>query len=342
MRACFPRLYGNDGTKNRIGRAILEHRLPHAFLIDGPDGSGKTTLALEIAAALNCEHKDDGSYPLPCGSCNSCRRIYEGGFTDVKHVRKQSDKATLGVGELRELKTDMYLSSTESDYKIYIIDDAEKMTVEAQNSLLISLEEPPSGVIILLLADGTDKVLTTIKSRAQYVAMSRFCPDELYRYLKEKSGLPLLTLRDDALLRQAVSGADGRIGEALRLTDPRRAQDYKDWRERVLAFVKAIRPSTPYSALYAAVSDMPTKRHELLAVLEGVTNALGDMIAAKRGEHLPLFFTDREELSSLAEGVGLKRLLAVYDVVNRAEDACVKNANINSTLTAMAMKIKAL
>ena len=168
MRTFFPSIFGNSFHKNRIATAILEGRLPHALLIDGPGGSGKRLFALEIASALNCECANDDTRPLPCGRCNSCRRIKEGSFTDVKVLSRSDQKATIGVKEIKDFRADMYLSATESKYKIYIIDEAEKMTTEAQNALLIILEEPPKNVVILLLASGTDSILTTIKSRTSY------------------------------------------------------------------------------------------------------------------------------------------------------------------------------
>ena len=135
MRRYFPRLYGNKKTKERIGSAIDNKTLPHAFLVIGESGSGKTTLATEIAAALNCERRGDASSALPCGECNCCRRIYDGNFPDLKVLSKQKDRATIGVDAIKDFREDMFLSSTESEYKIYVIDDAECMTTEAQNAL---------------------------------------------------------------------------------------------------------------------------------------------------------------------------------------------------------------
>ena len=162
MRIYFPRLIGNGETKERLGRAIESGTLPHAFLIGGPSGSGKSTLAIEIAAALNC-------------------------FPDVKVLAKKKDKATLGVEAVKDFREDMFLSSTESENKIYIIDDAESMTPEAQNSLLKVLEEPPKSVNIILLAKECDRILTTIKSRTQYIPMSRFDEGELAEQLLKDS-----------------------------------------------------------------------------------------------------------------------------------------------------------
>ena len=133
MSKYFSALFGNEATKARIGRAITDGTLPHAFLVSGPEGSGKATLATEIAAALNCERRGGGE--LPCHMCNSCRRIKDGSFIDVKWLEKPKDKMTIGVGEVRTFREDMFLSATESDYKVYIIDDADRMTPNAQNAL---------------------------------------------------------------------------------------------------------------------------------------------------------------------------------------------------------------
>ena len=177
MSKYFSALYGNEAVKDRLGRAIRSGTLAHAFLVSGPDGSGKTTLAMEIAAALNCERREGAE--LPCHVCNTCRRIKDGSFIDVKWLEKPKDKMTIGVGEVRTFREDMFLSATESDYKIYIIDNADKMTPNAQNALLKVLEEPPSNVVIFMLSESDDAILTTIKSRAQYVAMERFDEDGL-------------------------------------------------------------------------------------------------------------------------------------------------------------------
>ena len=96
-------LVGNEETKNRIGRAIESGTIPHAFLIGGPSGSGKSILATEIAAAMNCEMKSGGA-PLPCGRCNNCKRIYDGNYPDVKLLAKKKDKATLGVDPVKEFR----------------------------------------------------------------------------------------------------------------------------------------------------------------------------------------------------------------------------------------------
>ena len=342
VRTYFPTLFGNDLHKNRIATAIVEERLPHALLIDGPEGSGKMTLATEIAAALNCECRDDATRALPCGRCNSCRRIHEGSFTDVKILKRVDGKATIGVNEIKSFRADMYLSATESKYKVYIIDEAEKMTTEAQNALLIILEEPPKNVVILLLASGSDSILTTIKSRTQYVTTSRFTTEELSKYLEEVSSeARSLAFRDPEGYGALLVSADGRIGRALDLLNPKMREENEQTRAEIMAIVKAIGKRTSYTELYAAVSALPQKRVEFAAALEKLISALADLISAKKTESFqPLFFTSARAAREAAKDTTVARLIRIYDIVVHTYRECEKNANVTLAATNMTASIK--
>lgn len=342
MRSYFPSIFGNDFHKNRIAEAVLEERLPHALLIDGPEGSGKMTFAKEIAAALNCECKSDATRPFPCGRCNSCRRIKEGSFTDVKVLSRADGKATIGVQLIKDFRADMFLSATESGYKVYIIDEAEKMTPEAQNALLIVLEEPPKNVVIMLLASGTDSILTTIKSRTQYVTTSRFDTAELAKHLGEISSEARgLEFRDPEAFKALLVSADGRIGRALELLLPKAREENEQTRAEILAVIKALGKKTPYTELYAAINSLPQKRAEFSEALELLITALGDLIAAKKSsEFKTTFFTDAESAREMAKDIHVTRLLSIYDTVMHTYLECEKNANVTLAATNMATRIK--
>ena len=330
MEGFFSGVFGNEPTKKRISTAILSDTLAHAFLICGPDGSGKMTLAKEIAAALNCERRHDEKTPFPCHSCNSCRRIFADGFTDIKTLRKPNDKATIGVGEIRIFREDMFLSATESDYKIYIIDDAEKMTPNAQNALLKVLEEPPSNVLIFLLSASDDAILATIKSRTQYISMERFDEDALMRYFGNEA----------AGQGEVLMCADGCIGRAKELLFDGK-EDAKQMRKTTENILRAIKPGTPYSELYLAIKALPSKKNELTEALENLAVALRDLILLKFDKTAPLsFFTSRETGVSIAAQSTAKRLVAIYDVVKDATTDIYKNANTNATITSLGAKIK--
>lgn len=342
MRNCFPNLFGNDFHKNRIAAAVLEERLPHAILIDGPSGSGKMTFATEIASALNCENKNDTTRPMPCGRCNACRRIHEGTFTDVKILKRDDGKATIGVGQIKDFRSDMYLSATESGYKVYIIDEAHKMTPEAQNALLIILEEPPKNVVIMLLASGTDSILTTIKSRTQYVAMSRFNTEELAEHLEKLSAdARSLAFRDSEAYKALLVSADGRIGRALKLLSPREREENEQARSEILAIVHSLGKRSAYTELYSAITSLPQKRNEFSSALEILISALADMILAKKTDVFnPVFFTDTGAANEAGYDIPLARLIRIYDIVIHTYRECEKNANVTLAAANMASRIK--
>lgn len=332
----FSRLFGNEGVKSRLGTAIKDSTLPHAFLISGPDGSGKTTLAKEIAAALNCEKR--GGELLPCHVCNTCRRIYDDAFVDVKTLKRQKDKMTIGVEEVRLFREDMFLSATESDYKIYIIDEAQRLTPQAQNALLKVIEEPPENVIIFLLTSSDDAILTTIKSRTQHVSMQRFDVDMLAEYFTRAGGAEHII--DKNALGELLMCADGRIGRAKELLGGG-ADAVFAMREQTEAFISALKPSTPYSVLYTTIKSLPTKRDELTDSLESITVALRDLILLKFNKDAPLlFYPVREVALALAGGITSKRLIKIYDIITDSLDDLSKNVSTSALLTNLGARIK--
>ena len=335
----FPRVLGNHGTKNRIGSAIRAGKAPHAFLIDGPRGSGKMTMALEIAAALNCEVRGG---TLPCGRCNTCRRIYAGEYVDVKVLGLDGDRATVGVSQIKEFRRDMFLSATEAEFKVYVIKDAERMTPEAQNALLIVLEEPPKNVVILLLAAGCDRILTTIKSRAQYLPMARFTKGELREHLTAISQeAARLAVNDPERLGVVLTEADGILGRALELTDPVRSRALMEEREMTLGFIRSLGSRTGYASILRAVEALPTKRQELCSALESIMTAIRDVVAAKNASDAPtLFFANAEEAIRVGGELGQSYLLAIYDLLIHTHGELNKNAGVTALMTSLAAKVK--
>ena len=330
MGSFFSGLFGNEPLKTRLGGAIKRGTAAHAFLISGPEGSGKMTLAKEMAAAFNCERRSDKEATLPCHECNTCRRIFEDSFTDVKTLSKPKDKATIGVGEIRYFREDMFLSATESDYKIYIIDDAEKMTPNAQNALLKVLEEPPHNVVMILLTASLDAILTTIKSRTQQAAMQRFSEEELEGYFGSAANGK----------RELLMAAGGCIGKAKTLLGEG-AEDVRAIRGVTMKIISAVKPRAPYSELYSAIRELPSKKDELKDALESLLGALRDLLLLKHDKGAPLvFFTSRDDGLAIASQIPSKRIAAIYDVVRDSLDDLSKNVNVNAMTTCLGARIK--
>ena len=337
----FPRLLGNRETALRLSEAILSGSLPHALLLVGPKGSGKHTLAYEIAAMANCENKD-GDYPLPCGVCPSCKRIYARNFPDVSYLERAHGKATIGVEELRDFREDMFLSSTESEFKFYIIEDGDLLTPAAQNALLKVLEEPPKNVHIIMLVSEADKLLSTIKSRTQYVQLELFDYDELFEHVTSLSSTAYeLSMTSPDRLKEILLSSLGVIGNALQMLDTAKMEALSAKREIIDGFISAIHKKTPFSKIYAEVMALPTKRDELKSVFEGIRNALRDLIATHVADGIaPTYYLTKNQAEEIAAAINLKRLIRVYDIIGSAIDDLDKNAVTASLLTDVAVKLK--
>lgn len=340
MQEWFSDIYGNDAQKRRIAAAISEHKLPHALILEGAAGSGKMTFAKQIAAALACN--SDGS--RPCGVCPACQKVLQNLSTDVT-VIDRGDRATIGVEAVREARSDMYLSATESEHKVYIFDDAHTMNEAAQNALLIVLEEPPRNVHILLLVENAERLLQTVRSRAMTFRMQLFSPQEIADHLKKtdpraKRLYETVPDRFDA----AIYGAGGSIGAAKAALDPATVEALAERREIVRKIITAVASRVAYPALHEAFASLPQqKRQELCDLLLELSTALRDMILIKRAPKTALlYFADRTEAEELADSMGITRLFRFYEKLEEAVLALDRNANVNAVLTLLVADVKNL
>jgi len=343
MREIFTSLIGNRETKSRLSRAVLRGTLPHAFLFVGARGSGKRTLALELSASLNCERRDNDAFPLPCRSCNTCRRIWANSFADIHYVRRDGKKMSIGVDEIHKMQEDIVLSSAESEHRIYVIEEAEKLTPQAQNAMLKTLEEPPSGVVIMLLAEEADKILSTIKSRTQTVNMERFGTEALNEALISRSEKAArLNSTDPEALLGILMTAEGRLGQALAFfEDGKLAEEISERRAVTRALVSAFRTNAPYSELYLATKELPASRNEFREALEELLLAIRDLIVQRYDKNAPLlYFTSREEAEEISSSMNHKRLFSIYDLIRKTLEDNAKNANIGAQIANLAAKIK--
>jgi DNA polymerase III gamma/tau subunit len=209
------------------------------------------------------------------------------------------------------------------------------MTTEAQNSLLKVLEEPPTRVVIMLLATECDKILTTIKSRVQYISMTRFTPEELAVHLPRiSSAAATLATADKARLRGLILSSEGILGQAIRLTDKKLAEENEEERATALAFIRALRSGASYAEIYAASEKLPSKRPELQKMLEIIVSCVRDLIAVKYSQDSRLiFFSSRDEARELADAIGAVRLASIYDALAEAHEYCAKNAGVGNLVT---------
>ncbi len=333
-------IYGNIKTRERLSNALANRTLSHAYILRGVQGSGKHTLALSVSAALNCDGGTTGA--VPCMRCMNCKRIFNGQFTDLKVLSLQSGKASIGVDEVRLIREDMFLSASESNYKVYIFEDADKLTTQAQNALLKVLEEPISGVVIFLFCESADRLLTTIRSRAPMITMEYFSPEEIDAYLTRNYEIARVAkMQNPVGYERALYRADGAIGRALSLLDEEKMRemesDYEDVRSLVLSFSAR----TPYAKMLEEISSVPTRRAEFMLLMEDVLCALSDLIALKKCENVPpRFFPDKEACETVADEFTVARLFYIYDLILESIEKANQNANMTALTALLIAKLK--
>lgn len=208
----FEEVRGQDPIVATLKNQIKADRIGHAYLFCGTRGTGKTSIAKIFAKAVNCEHPVDGS---PCGECASCRAIADGSSMNVVEMDAASNN---GVDDVRSLKEQVSYPPTEGRYRVFIIDEAHMLSINAFNALLKTIEEPPSYVIFILATTEVNKIPITILSRCQRYDFRRISTPVITQQLKDLTEAEKVEAEPKALSYIAKK-ADGSMRDALSLLD---------------------------------------------------------------------------------------------------------------------------
>ena len=263
----FETLLGNERLKENLRSSISRGRVSHFYLISGPEGSGKHTLAALLAAAILCKSGD-----RPCGTCAACRRVLGAGHPDFITV-DDPEKKTVPVDLVREARTDMYIRPNEADHKIYLSPRAHDMRDESQNALLKILEEPPSYGVFILLTNNSDRMLPTIRSRCTELAMTALQPSVLKRALQAR-----FPQADAAILEAATVRSGGFLGQAIQIVEEGNALP-----PETTAFLKAYAQRDALALTETLVPMEKWKRDQLIPVLEQWTACLEGALLHRSG-----------------------------------------------------------
>lgn len=332
MRQYMSRIVGNRAMRERLCRDILDGKLFHAFVLEGAKGTGKHTVALNVAAALACSDKTSGGN-FPCCECHECKKVLEGKSPDVITVGTEG-KSTLGVEAIRFLREDVRTVPNDIDFKIYIIENADKMTVQAQNAFLLTLEEPPPYVHFILLCENSDMLLETIRSRAPIFRTEAVKSGELEEYLcntdRRAAQMRLTSPKEFAEL---IAASRHGIGTALDYLEPKSFAPVKEMRAFISELCDAATSSASAKVILPIVSKFSQKRDILIEQLQMLSEALTDLMLLKKDDSAELtFFADRSFATELCDRAAVSFFYTFSEAVTNAMESISRNANVRLTL----------
>ena len=225
--AGFKDIVGHEQIIEHLKTAIEMGKVSHAYILNGPDKSGKMMIAEAFARALLCEKQD----PDGCGECRSCRQSDDRNNPDIIYV-KHDKPNTISVDDIRtQLNNDIVIKPYSNQYKIYIVDEAEKMNQQAQNALLKTIEEPPAYAVIMLLTTNADSFLQTIRSRCITLNLKSVKNDVIKSYLMTEKKIP------DYQADVCAAFAQGVVGKAIKLAS---SDDFNELKESALSLIKRL------------------------------------------------------------------------------------------------------
>jgi len=176
---------GHEAIIKYLQNCLLNNKLNQAFLFWGPRHTGKSTVARYFSQAINCENLKKS--PAPCQKCQNCRQFKKKLFADFYEINLTEAKQDIVIEQIKELQSQLKLKSLLLNYKIAVINDADKLNNVSANALLKTLEEPFSKTIIILIAEDINKILPTIISRCQVVKFNYLKEREVYDYLQKEN-----------------------------------------------------------------------------------------------------------------------------------------------------------
>ncbi len=283
----FSQLVGQEAIATTLSNAISSKRIAPAYLFTGPRGTGKTSSARILAKSLNCLEVDSPT-TQPCGKCNSCQAIAKSSSLDVIEIDAASNS---GVENIREIIEGTRLTSIESRYKIYLIDECHSLSGAAFQALLKTLEEPPANVVFILCTTEVHKVPATIASRCQRFDFKRIDVETMVKHLRYVAEEELIDITEEAL-RLIAQMSSGCLRDAECLLDQLSLLGItidQNWiwemagvvsEYELLTLVERIKESDS-NAVLGIIRDLLEYGKEPLVILQNLTSFFRDMLIAK-------------------------------------------------------------
>jgi len=328
----FSKILGQEKAVHLLKQAIQREKMPHAYLFVGISGVGRTTTALAMAQALNCEEPKDGE---GCGRCRPCRQLLGGNFPDFELL--EPDGQSVKIEQVRELERRFGYKPVAGRYRVTVIRPAEAMTEEASNAFLKTLEEPPAGNVLVLNATEPSNLLPTIVSRCQKVIFRRIPPQTIEEWLIDRQGLD----REKASVLARIS--DGSPGRALEMGE----SGFLEKRQEALLWLATLRRADPEDAVDWAsrfVKDIERgDRQEAMGALLGLWKSWYRDLLLLKAEGREELLINRDlshELKIASEAFRMEHLLSNLQSLDQAERDVLRFRNPELVLESTVLELK--
>ena len=326
--AKFTDIIGQEQLKEHLQNAISMNKVSHAYIINGERSSGKEFIAKVFAAALQCE---TGGVE-PCGECHSCKQALSGNQPDIIFVSHDKPN-TIGVEDIRaQINNDIVIKPYSSPRKVYIMNEGEKMTVQAQNALLKTLEEPPEYAVILILTANVDSLLPTILSRCVVLNMKPVPDNKVKKYLMEVLAVP------DYKANICVAFARGNIGKAKMLAT---SEEFEKVKEEAVTLVKYIN-DMEISEIVKAIKKISEYKFDVTDYLDILSVWYRDVLLFKATKDAnSLIFKDEiQYIRKVADRSTYEGIETIVKALQQAKRRLDANVNFDLTMELLLLTIQ--
>lgn len=323
----FSEIVGQQDAKDNLINAIKNKKTSHAYIFSGEEGSGKLMMAEAFAKMLLCDNPEDDS----CGECKSCKQAESHNHPDIIYVTHE--KSIISVDDIRyQINDDIVLKPYNGKYKIYIVDEAEKMKEPAQNALLKTIEEPPAYAIIILLTTNHNGFLQTILSRCVTIQMKPLLDSQIKRHLMDKYQIV------DYQAELLSVFAQGNLGKAI---DSMASEDFNDQRNAVLSTVKRIATLDGYE-IDEHIKAISVYKDHIEEYLSLMTLWYRDVLLYKAtfDESRVVFKEDMFDIKKQAENNSYEGLEIIIKTIDETKKRLQANVNFELALQMLLLEIK--
>ena len=326
--AGFHDIIGHDDIIRHLKNAIETGKVSHSYIFTGEPGSGKKLLAGTFAAALQCESGESE----PCMTCDSCKKVIGKNHPDIITVTHEKP-GSISIDEVRDqVVRDVDIKPYCSPYKIYIIPDAEMMTVQAQNAILKTIEEPPEYAVIMLLTENAEALLPTIRSRCVMMKLRNIKDQLVKKYLMEQMEIP------DYKADVCVAFAQGNMGKAIMLAT---SEYFNEIKEEVVHLLRNI-DEMNVSELMDAVKKCMTYKMEINDYLDMIAIWYRDVLIYKATKNVDrVVFSDQlRYIKARASKSSYEGIENILDAIEKAKARLKANVNFELTMELLLLTIK--